>query len=547
MTKEITKNDWIKFFPFKSPRPEQERAINFMLDAFVNGKKKFVVGELGTGIGKSAIGITIANYINALMPISAGYTAGAYVLTTQKLLQEQYLRDFGPGRGKMLSIKSASNYQCDFYRNQSCAESKRMLNARGKTADPAFAKCCRQNCPYTRDKAAFIASPLSVTNYSYFMVETMYAGKLEPRSLIIHDECHNLEAEISKVIEVTFSEKFAKDTLKVKPSDAKNANDVVAWVRKHYIPALQKHIKKIEELIENEVAAGSENFGDLSKQYELLDKHICKVNRFLASYSNDNWIMNIIESKDNKKGQRKFEFKPIDVSLYSHDAIFKLGERHVLLSATIVDKDVFCRMLGISPDEFAFINIDSPFPIENRQTHYLPVGKMSAGEIDVTLPRMLEVIREILSSHPNEKGIFHCQTFKIVNYIRDNLRDPRLLIQNEENRDEILKRHTDSVEPTILVSPSMTEGVDLKDDLSRFQVFLKVPFPYLGDQVTQKRMKLNSNWYAFMTARTIVQGIGRSIRNENDSAVTYILDSCFQQFYRQNKKMFPISFQQSIK
>jgi Rad3-related DNA helicase len=93
----------------------------------------------------------------------------------------------------------------------------------------------------------------------------------------------------------------------------------------------------------------------------------------------------------------------------------------------------------------------------------------------------------------------------------------------------------------------MTEGVDLKDDLSRFQVFLKVPFPYLGDQVTQKRMKLNSSWYAFMTARTIVQGIGRSIRNENDSAVTYILDSCFHQFYRQNKKMFPLSFQQSIK
>ena len=26
-----------------------------------------------------------------------------------------------------------------------------------------------------------------------------------------------------------------------------------------------------------------------------------------------------------------------------------------------------------------------------------------------------------------------------------------------------------------------------------------MPFPYLGDQVTQKRMKLNEGWYPFVT------------------------------------------------
>ena len=37
------------------------------------------------------------------------------------------------------------------------------------------------------------------------MAETMYAGRLEPRQVIVHDECHNLESELSKFIEVTFS------------------------------------------------------------------------------------------------------------------------------------------------------------------------------------------------------------------------------------------------------------------------------------------------------------------------------------------------------
>lgn len=142
--------------------------------------------------------------------------------------------------------------------------------------------------------------------------------------------------------------------------------------------------------------------------------------------------------------------------------------------------------------------------------------------------------------------VHNCVNYKVVNYIRDNLRDSRLLIQNDENRDAILRKHVESTEPTVLVSPSMTEGVDLYDDLSRFQVFLKMPFPYLGDEVTKKRMKLNEGWYPFVTARSIIQGVGRSIRNETDTATTYILDTCFSQFYRQNRKLFPESFQKTI-
>jgi hypothetical protein len=33
---------------------------------------------------------------------------------------------------------------------------------------------------------------------------------------------------------------------------------------------------------------------------------------------------------------------------------------------------------------------------------------MSAGDIERTLPIMMDVLREILKAHPNEKGILHC-------------------------------------------------------------------------------------------------------------------------------------------
>ena len=52
--------DWKPYFPYDTSRPEQEVAIDFALDAFIDQDKKFVVIEAGTGVGKSAIGFTIA-------------------------------------------------------------------------------------------------------------------------------------------------------------------------------------------------------------------------------------------------------------------------------------------------------------------------------------------------------------------------------------------------------------------------------------------------------------------------------------------------------
>ena len=99
-----------------------------------------------------------------------------------------------------------------------------------------------------------------------------------------------------------------------------------------------------------------------------------------------------------------------------------------------------------------------------------------------------------------------------------------------------------SKEATVLLSPSMTEGVDLKEDLSRFQIICKVPFPYLGDKLVRKKMNKWYWWYDLQTAKTIIQSVGRSIRSESDSAVTYILDSSWERFYGKNKKLFGPEF-----
>jgi Rad3-related DNA helicase len=548
--KSIKIDDWRDFFPFSKIRKEQEQAIDFILQSFVHERKNYVVAQLAVGCGKSAVGITIARYLaaNLQLRIESEQNTGAYILTTQKVLQEQYLNDFGPNKRKLLcSIKSSSNYTCLHYKDQNCGESRRILNKMSKQlAGTDFFKCCKTQCPYGIDKQAFINSPISVTNFSYFLAETMYAKKLEPRSLLIIDECHNIEAELGKFVEVTFSERFARDILKCKVPALNTQENVFEWIKKSYKPALSKHITKMEKLLESKFNSGMEGFGEYSKQYEMLDKHICKVNRFINSYNPENWVMNVIKPPQGSRGSRKFEFKSIDISEYSHDTLFRFGDKVLMMSATIVDKDMFCKSIGLTPEQVAFIDLPSPFPVENRQVHYLPVGSMSMKNIDKTLPILVETIKLLMNQHSDVKGIIHCVSFKIAQYIYQNIKSDRLLIHNSENRDKVLKEHITGDKPTVLLSPSMMEGVDLADDSSRFQILCKVPFPYLGDLVIKKRMAKNNVWYNFQTAKSVVQALGRSIRNENDYASSYILDADWEPFYNRSRSLFSSDFSKTL-
>ena len=217
-----------------------------------------------------------------------------------------------------------------------------------------------------------------------------------------------------------------------------------------------------------------------------------------------------------------------------------------MMSATIVNRDAFCEVLGIDKNDCSFISIPSPFPIENRPILYSPMGSMSMKNIDRTLPKIAQAVKAILAQHKNEKGIIHCHSYKVAKYIKQNVRSNRLLTHNSENRDKVLWRHMNEKRPTVLLSPSMTEGVDLKGEASRFQIICKIPYPYLGDKLIRKRMNKWKWWYPLQTLKVIIQSVGRSVRTQEDQAITYILDQDWDRFYSRNSSLFPEDFKRCI-
>ena len=99
---------------------------------------------------------------------------------------------------------------------------------------------------------------------------------------------------------------------------------------------------------------------------------------------------------------------------------------------------------------------------------------------------------------------------------------------------------------SVLLSPSMMEGVDLYDDLSRFQVIIKLPWSNLGDARIKVKSQLDETWYKNKMWVSILQASGRSTRNENDESITYILDSNFKYFYDQWKSQLPAWFKDRV-
>jgi ATP-dependent DNA helicase DinG len=65
-------------------------------------------------------------------------------------------------------------------------------------------------------------------------------------------------------------------------------------------------------------------------------------------------------------------------------------------------------------------------------------------------------------------------------------------------RDEIIAEHANGTRPTVLISPSLHTGLDLKDDLSRFQIIVKLPYPDLGDRWINEKRKRSGQCISYL-------------------------------------------------
>ena len=535
-------------FPFTEVRDNQGPALD-RLTKWTASPKKFFLLEGPTGFGKSPVDIAMASFAKTI-PSYGAFQQGAYILTPQKSLAEQYMKDFAPNG--LVELKGRNNYHCDKWtqitgEDIDC-ETGAMLNESDMDGG------C-DNCPYKAAKQLFMSTPFGTTNFDYYLNESNHAHQLADRNMLILDEAHNTEDKILGLTDTTINQRKC-DEYGVSgrlPIFHEGDNDaVIEWLDKTFMPAASAHYNLLTRRFKE---ARDEERAKVAKKIKSVERFLQRINMFRHSEDPAEWFAysDWDEKKRGDKGTGDLIIKPLTARLFADKLMFSKAQKVLLTSATILDFRTFMRNLGITDADAEIMAVDSDFPVENRPIFFNdPVGSMSWKNIDVTLPKMALRVEQLIRRYGKYKGIVHTNSYKINRYIVNHLLTTDLasrIITHDNSRgarEMALARHEREVgKPTVLVSPSMTEGLDLKEDLGRFCIMTKVPYPAL-DPYVRARMKRDNDWYQWQTALKLVQGPGRVCRSKTDKAHTHMLDADFARFIRENNRKLPKYYLDSI-
>ena len=177
----------------------------------------------------------------------------------------------------------------------------------------------------------------------------------------------------------------------------------------------------------------------------------------------------------------------------------------------------------------------------------MPLGKMSYKSKEETFKNYIPYIKKLLDKYKGKKGIIHTNSFELAKWIEDSIKDPRLIFHDSQNKDEVLRLHMESEEPTVIVSPSMDTGVSFDNDSARFQIIAKIPYPSLASQKNKMRQKNNPDWYSCKTVSGLIQMSGRPVRSNIDYADTIVIDGGFGDVMKHSSHFLPEWFQNAIK
>jgi len=509
-------------FPHKEYREFQKETI-LLIDEYFKKGVKFILYEGPTGSGKSAVSMTLG--------LSYEDT---FTLTSQKILQDQYINDFCDDK-RVKVLKGRTNYTCTKRRNTNCHDGEILVSHCGNSEK-------NYDCTYVMERNAAFSAKVMLLNYNYFFSAISLMHK---RDLLICDEAHQFESILMQHTEFTLTNKLLKKyDIENKIPDYPYINDYLKWLSE-----LAQDLIYVINDISDEIHALGNNVQVKPKIQERDSlRRLCdNITGFLDSNEFTEWVFDYKK----KEGWDEIIFKPLKID-YFIKKYFAKADKHLFMSATILDHNIFCRNLGINPAEVYFLKIPSTFPPEKSPIYYMNIGKMSYQFIRDTFPNMIKVLSEILEKHKDDKGIIHTHSFKISKHIKDNLgkKDKknfkRLIFTGSDDRDVDFNRHKEADYPSVLASPSMTEGVDLYDDLALFAILVKIPYPSIADKQIKRRMEIDPEWYTWKTCFTIVQSVGRGTRHDKDHCKIYLLDSSFRWFIEKNSRYFPQHFLNAI-
>lgn len=560
------------FGPGFTFRKGQRETIETIIEAYQNDPESTVVIDAPTGTGKSIIAMWCSWILKEL-------GKKGYLITSDISLQDQYESDINRLRLRWPSIKGVDNYDCHVNGLKFSLGECRMRNM---GYEQALARLdCSKTCDYLQLRLRAIDSPITVLNYAFWLLQRNYvAPKMEAserkvpftkRDFVFFDEAH----KVDDIVQNHFSpriDNFLPDLLNSQSNFLVKSGVESPTISKAYLNDLVQDLiriqdrnqlfaklKELEKVLVQFLASrpAAENivkrmFGQFNEKemtpnwkkafgrFDRIKDIHCKIEdytKLIAEVGLESMVW------DQREDVVKFMCteEAAMIQKYLHDqAGFK-----VFMSATIGGPREYAKVMGIKSAKF--IRLDNAFNYDKSPVVFVNKHKLSYRHKEQSLPKVVEILDKIISKHKGQRGIIHTGSYEFTNYIKRNSKHTFRLMDYENSKEkgellELFKQKEDAV----FMGPSLLEGLDLKDDISRFQVFFKVPYPNLRDPLIKAKMEKMPGWYDWKTGITIMQGVGRSVRSEEDWAVTYVLDACFLSLINKSE-LFPPTFTERLK
>jgi len=520
------------FPPGFSPRPQQERGLNLIEEA-INKGVKFIIVQAPTGSGKSFISKTLGNAsaeadkdykdlvlnyhaydkdYEEIMPKKPIH--GCFALTTTIALQDQYKQLFDDA----VLFKGKSNYQCDVDNEFTVEQAPCLI------ANNLKRSCWNEHrCPYYENRNKALTEKFTVLNYASFF---NLPNHLKKRQIIVADECSELEDEIVKFYSATIEyEKLAKvgiDSTKLTTEDPK---PVLGW------------LTDLAEETKAAIDLGAYKQRNQNSKIELNKQQYRKELYDAITSIIDNWdnTQYIIE-KDGDKAT----FTPLKIDRLT-GCLFDFADVVILMSATIVDKKAFANTLGIT--KYEYIEFESTFDPKKSPIHCHTKYPLNQALKQKNLPFVIDLAKSIAEHHKGKKGIIHTHSHEITKELQRSLNGNRFLFREGGAKNApIIFEHKTRKDDTVLVSPSLTMGLDLVGDLGEWQIVIKLPYASLGNKRVKKMADLDSHWYTMKMFISLIQACGRCTRSQEDTSITYILDGLSLKTIVKNKDILPKYF-----
>ena len=529
-------------------------------------KENFII-EAPTGSGKSIIALLVADVLQYY------FGCRGYILISDLSLLDQYTRDVDTYFSDFKFFKGQDNYECLENGLTFPFGSCRLDNMSYKQIETAYP--CAVNCPYMCARREAIKANVTLMTYQAWLIQRnyipMHMSNSEgdypfwQREFTICDEAHKL----AEIIQDHFTPIISKNNPERFESILKDAKKYI----KKDIPISDNIIRKIIEdiFIEDDAAKLHKLLSDLHTKIEMYSiaadeckkvakkmkdndkklpkdlirllyecdfcrEYCCKIEDYV-NMINETGLWALVKNYD---GNETIKFNCIDERYLLREHFHKRCGNKLYMSATIGEPINYIN--SISSVNNRYINIPSSFDFTKSPIYYDNEYKLSYDKKLENLPKVISKIIKIIDNHPNMRGIIQTGSYafaeSLIMSLPNHLKDRVLMYSDSKDKETQLSDYKSSKDK-VLIGPSLLEGIDLKDDLCRFIIVMKIPYPSLGDKFVEKKFKSNPQWYMWKTVNSLIQGIGRGVRNEKDWCETFILDATLDNILLRHRNLIP--------